>query len=371
MRKAADDKMSFRADSLPRLPQIIAEPAKKCQQHLPVGRQRRGEGVIRLSPRAPRGPPDAADPPLASNRRLPPAAGSAVESRRGGFSQRRQAMRQGLFLLAAATSSLVAASSAQASHPELVRSYRFVPQRSVLYQSWTDRDAPTLPIPISGTFDLVTGFHHEPPDPGGWLGQFARFENVHAGGPHPIQDYIVDLNQVLNLTGLEGRQLPLGAPWDGYEFTGKNADGASVRLFASVIGPWFRVQGEATPPPGSTLLYQFQAIARQRPYADFNDDGFVDASDFKIWSANVGASSLEDDITHLGDADGDRDVDGSDYLAWQQQLGEKTPEGSRAAAGGVPEPAGAALIAAAAVLARLVLAGAVSAPRRSARRRDG
>lgn len=60
--------------------------------------------------------------------------------------------------------------------------------------------------------------------------------------------------------------------------------------------------------------------------ADFNDDGFVDATDLQLWKGAFGPNTG-------GDANGDGVSDGADFLLWQQQFG---PVG---AIGAIPEPA--------------------------------
>ncbi len=59
--------------------------------------------------------------------------------------------------------------------------------------------------------------------------------------------------------------------------------------------------------------------------ADFNDDGFVDATDLQLWKGAFGP-------TPGGDANGDGVSDGADFLLWQQQFG---PVPALAA---IPEP---------------------------------
>ena len=229
--------------------------------------------------------------------------------------------------------------------PETVRSFRIVPKHSELTFGWRDREAPDILIPIAGTFDLVTGWD-DVQDP--WIGQYGRFEKVDAGGPHPVQDVIVDLDEALNLSGLAGRQLPVAGPFDVFEFLGKNSVGHDVQLFATIIAPWLLLNGETTPTPESTdpRYYSIHAVARQRPFADFNDDAVVSGADLAAWSEHFGSADMPFDATNYADADGDGDTDGADLLAWQRTLGEQAPGGSAAALVGgaaVPEPASAAL----------------------------
>jgi hypothetical protein len=91
--------------------------------------------------------------------------------------------------------------------------------------------------------------------------------------------------------------------------------------------------------PGS-LINKTQTLRVATP-GDFDGDGVVDGADLATWRANAGAvagaSAAE------GDANGDHDVDGADFLVWQRQW-----NGGQALQS-VPEPAGAALAAAAIV----------------------
>ncbi len=74
--------------------------------------------------------------------------------------------------------------------------------------------------------------------------------------------------------------------------------------------------------------------------SDFNNNGAVDGQDFLVWQANFGVATGA--TREMGDADGDGDVDGRDFLFWQTEFnpGRVTGRGT-----GVPEPAGAPLVA--------------------------
>jgi hypothetical protein len=72
-------------------------------------------------------------------------------------------------------------------------------------------------------------------------------------------------------------------------------------------------------------------------FEDFNGDGMINVADRAIVLANQGLTALQIDSMRFGDADRDRDVDMADFEMWQ-------------AAMGVPEPGGAALAAAAALV---------------------
>jgi hypothetical protein len=223
--------------------------------------------------------------------------------------------------------------------PEKVASYRFLPRFSVLNETggFYPRD---IDYRVRGTFDLVTDYN---PATDVW-GQQAKFANVDAWASHPILAFVLDLDDVLNLSGLEGRQLPVASIFDVFQFTGKTPDGSAVKLFAAQIGPWLRLRGETTPPVGSAdmLTYRLSAIAHRTPFADLNEDGVVDAADLAAWTSAPAPN-------------------GADLLAWQRQLGEVAPSVKSldasldaalaslgGAAGAVPEPCSAMLALAAA-----------------------
>jgi pectate lyase len=81
--------------------------------------------------------------------------------------------------------------------------------------------------------------------------------------------------------------------------------------------------------------------------ADFNSDFAVDEDDLTNWSAGLGMTTGAGRTD--GDANGDGAVDGGDFLVWQQNLGNPPP--AALLTNTVPEPAGAALLASAALAA--------------------
>ena len=221
--------------------------------------------------------------------------------------------------------------------------YRFLPRFSVLNETGGifPRD---IDYRVRGTFDFVT-------DPGPtdvWPGAgTAKFDNVDAWASHPILAYVLPLDEVLNLSGLEGRQVPVVAPLDVYEFEGEAFD-SSVRLLAASIGPWLFLRGQTTPPTNGAdfLEYRFHALARRTPYADFDANDWVNVQDLDAWRTLYGSS------VSPGGADQEHLVDGADFLAWQRQLGESAPSSAEldgmlnaalstisSAAAPVPEPA--------------------------------
>jgi hypothetical protein len=70
--------------------------------------------------------------------------------------------------------------------------------------------------------------------------------------------------------------------------------------------------------------------------ADFNRDGTVNGPDLAAWR-----TAFKNNVN--ADADGDGDSDGRDFLLWQRRLGQSTVAASTPL--GVPEPAGATLLA--------------------------
>jgi hypothetical protein len=82
-------------------------------------------------------------------------------------------------------------------------------------------------------------------------------------------------------------------------------------------------------------------VAALTPNADFNGDEIVDGRDLLVWQRGLGLTSQMDNSN--GDADRDGTVDADDLLVLRNQFG--TNPTSPTAAGHVPEPAGAALVA--------------------------
>lgn len=243
------------------------------------------------------------------------------------------------------------AGAADAQDGQLSTHYRFLPRHSVLNESGGiyPRD---VDFRVRGTFDFVDGTRHPAAD------GYIAFRNVDAWAAHPILAYVLPLNQVLNLEGLTGRQLPVASPFDVFKFEGKTQDGSSVDLYATQIGPWLRLRGETTPPPGSADMFEYKlsAIARQTPFADFNDNDAVDANDLTKWTGGFGSTPSGSNGPQFGDSNGDQRVDGTDFLAWQRQIGETPPIAALEAAmdaalasltvnaAAVPEPGSLALI---------------------------
>lgn len=222
--------------------------------------------------------------------------------------------------------------------PEVLEHFRIVPRLSTLHETGgiagIDRR-----YRLIGRYDLQHSF--------GWLSE-ASFENAEVWGSVisdlPTPAVVLDVDELLNLEGLKGRALPVGAPFDVYQFQGETRDGSSVELFAAKLGPWMYLRGGTEPPVGSAdfFTYHLRALARSRPFADANGDGVVDTADYVALRKSrdgSGVGSVED-LT-----------EGATFDDWRQQFGETAPDvsamdamvsaamASYVAAAGVPEPA--------------------------------
>jgi hypothetical protein len=135
--------------------------------------------------------------------------------------------------------------------------------------------------------------------------------------PNPA--YVEDVDEILNLEGLFGRQVPVEAPFDLYKFAGKTRDGSSIQLHAAAIGPWMYVRGSTTPPPNSAdyFVYELRMVARSRPFADLNEDGRVDAADYTVLRDRAGAAGAGS----IGAS-----TDEVTYSDWREQFGEQVPD---------------------------------------------
>ena len=223
-------------------------------------------------------------------------------------------------LIVLAACCLVSAPTATAQFDATTVHYRFLPRHSILNETggFYPRD---IDYRVFGTFDWRDTTRIPFAD------GFISFRNVDAWASHPILAYVLDLDRVLGLSNLTGYQLPVMSPFDVYKFEGKTDDESSVELYATVIGPWLRLRGGTTPPPGSAdfFVYNLQAVARRTPFADFNDSSTVEADDLTKWSGGFGTSPTVSDTSPFGDANNDLLVDGTDFLTWQRQLGEAAP----------------------------------------------
>jgi len=154
---------------------------------------------------------------------------------------------------------------------------------------------------------------------------------------------LVDVSGASTLAGNLTVTLAAGfAPAVGDTFEILRASGGLSGTFATeslpALGAGLALDVQYT--PNSVLLAVVSAPSLN---ADFDEDGDVDAADLAKWKAGFGIAS---GAAHMqGDADGNGAVDGADYLAWQRQFGTTL---DAPAAGAVPEPTSALLVALAA-----------------------
>lgn len=235
------------------------------------------------------------------------------------------------------------APSALAQPPDRLEHFQFLPRRSILHVMG---GFPGFDIRanIHGTFDFITGFRRDDPDPlrigPPGLHPYAKFANVDAVGINPTDfgPYEFDLDQALNLSNLEGKLVVPTPHFDLYRFQGKEPFGSSIDLHVLRIGRWLLMGGETMAPVGGAdfIEYEVRAIARRSRFADFNADAIVDRLDFDAWQAEYGRDGLS----------------GADFLEAQRQLGESMPSfdqfdelvAAASAASAVPEPAAISLI---------------------------
>ena len=244
----------------------------------------------------------------------------------------------------------LAANVAVASHPDILRNYRFIPSRSTLELTggFAGFDETFHPV---GKFGLVTGYEEgfsclaigcQPPPT---HIPFADFVDVQSRlvpvGPMFDEQ---DLDDTLNLSGLHGT---FTTP-NRLHFHGVDGQGAPFRLEATLAGRLIHLVGANDPSCCDFFNYKFDAYAHLAPFADFNFDCSVDSADYTTWRDHLGTTS--DATLEQGDADGDGDVDSADYAVWRQDQGTVIDMSAFAEAGGgamaaVPEPSTFSLLA--------------------------
>ncbi|MEM6799739.1 MAG: hypothetical protein AAF589_09510 [Planctomycetota bacterium] len=259
------------------------------------------------------------------------------------------------FVIAVLLPALVIASAwnsaAEAIPPDRIGSYTLVPRLSTLTES-DGSGGFTQEYHLRGKYDFLQQWGGgTATDP---LGLTARFDNADIRAP--LGEWLpafIDVDELLNLEGLRGELLQLGAPFDVYRFEGTINDnlatspherGSTIELYATLIGPWMYLKGFTTPPSTGVnfVEYELSAVARTGVWADMNGDGVVNASDYAKWRNDL-ADGTPSDMS-LGD--------------FRAQYGEAAPDlayldalatFSAAAATAAPEPTTLALLAVAAL----------------------
>lgn len=198
--------------------------------------------------------------------------------------------------------------------PIQLEHYRVLPRLSTLHVSGGFAGFDDL-YRLTGEYDFA---HSIGPD------SSARFVDPEIWGS-PISKYptiaiVRDVDAELNLTGLKGEAIPVGAPFDVYGFRGETAEGSPLRLFAAVVGPWMYVKGasRARPDTADMFEYELRMVAHQRPFLDPNGDGRVDAADYVALRDQGGSSEA---LGGAGAVVGD-----SILLDWQAQFGQEAPD---------------------------------------------
>jgi hypothetical protein len=245
------------------------------------------------------------------------------------------------YLFAALVAGGWAAQRTRAQSPAALDHYRLIPRQSTLHESggFAGLD---LDYRLSGDYGFARGVSSST-TPGAKFVDPEIWGSLISNGPTPA--YVIDVDQILNLAGLQGKLLPTASLFDVYQFQGKTSDGSSVNLYASLLGPWMYLRGATQPPAGSAdyFEYQLRALAHKGPFADLNGDGMVDASDYLL-------------LRKTGVAGGADAVTGASVVDWRGQFGETIPDlnamdaaisaatGSGLAASTIPEPAGCLLV---------------------------
>jgi hypothetical protein len=200
-----------------------------------------------------------------------------------------------------------------ASHPDILRDYRFIPSRSTL-----DVSGGFIGIQetfrVYGTFGIITGYDEgDPAQP--THRPYAQFFDVRAWlVPGSPLAHVWDVDETLNLTGLDGTfQDP-----SELIFSGADNQGQPFHLQATIRDRLIHLVGESEPGCCDLFQYNLNALAYLRPNADFNLDGAVDSADYLVWRRLQGQLGAGSDA----DGNGDGVVDTGDYELWRAHFGE-------------------------------------------------
>ncbi len=227
---------------------------------------------------------------------------------------------------------------ATAQQPDVLESYRIIPSQSTVIESGGFAGS-DMEYDLSGTFDLVTGYL---PDIRceRCMVPYAEFRNVDAWMiPDSPLTYVLNLDDVLNLSGLEGT-------WDesddSLDFSGLESQGQPIELHIERYGQSLRLTGANNPGCCDMFQYTVDLYARQVPFADFDANGIVDPDDYAMWRAQYGQTVAP---AEGADANADGVVDAADYTIWRTAYSEALAAGgTMALATVVPEPQSLVLI---------------------------
>lgn len=224
-------------------------------------------------------------------------------------------------LIALTLSLTVLSTPVQSDAAAYVESYRLLPRKSELTQTGGFA-AVSNHYRLHGDYDFVQALPYDLP-----VGArpTAQFDNANVYAPlGPMLPAFIDVDHLLNLELLRGELLPLGIPTPVYRFTGVINDGepasplesSTIELYAALSGPWMYLWGETTPRPWTAdyFSYEIKAVARTGRWADWNDDGVVDAADYTV---------MRDQQASFATADYDWATAFDD---WRAQFGEKAPD---------------------------------------------
>jgi hypothetical protein len=224
-----------------------------------------------------------------------------------------------------------------ASHPDILREYRFLPSHSTLRVTGGFAGIDET-FHTRGTFGVVTGFEEGVscaaigcPDPSHI--PFARFVDVnarlHPSGPFPDDG---NLDRTLNLSGLDGT-FETTSP-HRLHFSGEEGQGWPFQLTAVQRGPLLHMFGKNDDGCCDFFHYEFHALAYLRPHADANLDGSVEAADYVV------SRKLPDQGAANSDSAGSVS---DDYDVWLASFGDSLDFDQILATNGgsaaVPEPA--------------------------------
>lgn len=160
----------------------------------------------------------------------------------------------------------------QAFGPILLTDYEFVPDASSLHLTGGFAGFDET-FQIVGGFSFASGldYTYERNDDGQiviGLAPFADFFEVDAVAVSNEFDWSFDLDQALNLSGLNG-SYEHGFP-SSFEFNGVDGQGAPMHVSVMRKGEWLMMHGSNDPGCCDFFNYEFEAVARQVRHDPFS-----------------------------------------------------------------------------------------------------